>query len=324
MIQRGGHSVSIDALELPARPGSPALADAGGALLLGANLSVRFNRPGRPGGGGAGQGADAELTRVLSALEHRNERIQLWGMREARRLGDRAAAAVPKLMALLHDEEFRLPFYAAETLGALGAVAREAWPVLVRATKSDSTSLSEAAVEALAALRVPEALPAVIEAASHEEWSVRKRAMRALGVYGLASLPTLIEGLGDEESAVAVEAVQQIELLGAVALPQLVAALQHRDAGVRMISVALIGIVEPPPVETIPELIPRLRDEVWGVRAATIEALDRLGARPALEPLRDLLKEEPHPMVRKEALAVISRLERGDALPGTAASTGSP
>jgi len=312
MIQRGGYSVSIDALELPSRPGSAALEDAGGALLLGVNLSVRFNRPGRPGGGGSGQGADAELTRVLSALEHRNERIQLWGMREAQRLGDRAAAAVPKLMALLHDEEFRLPYYVAETLGALGPIARESWPALAQAVKSERALLSESALEALAILRVPEAMPAVIEAASHAEWSVRRAAMGALGAYGIAGLPWLIEGLGDEQSTVASEAIKQVEALGPLALPHLIPALKHRDGGVRMISMALIGIIEPRPVETIPDLLPCLRDEVWGVRVATAEALGRLRARQALQPLTELLVCEPHPIVRREVQVAIARLERAD------------
>jgi len=312
MMQRAGHSFSIDSLELPSRPGSTALEDAGGALLLGVNLSVRFNRPGRPGGGGqrADRALAAELDAILKALEQDSERSRSWALGEIERLGDKAVVAVPKLITLLEDRELELAFQVADTLGVLGPAAREAAPALVRVARGNDTDLRQSALEALGRLQVAETLSVLAEAVKDKNWKVRESAVIGLAGFGMDGLPWLIEGLGGNACAPALRAAEVIQQLGAAAAPQLIQALEHPDKGVRTMSIALIGEIQPRQTQAVPEILPHLRDEHILVRYAAVETLGKLGSRDALEPIRDLLKSEVNWWVQREAFFALKELER--------------
>ena len=101
----------------------------------------------------------------------------------SRQPGAESRTAVPKLIAMLRSDYWKLRQNAAQTLGRIGADAIAAVPELIKLLKDDEVDVRLAAVEALAAFCADSkpALAASVPMLYDEEEDVRVRTALALG-----------------------------------------------------------------------------------------------------------------------------------------------
>jgi HEAT repeats len=252
-----------------------------------------------------------ELVESLLAADH------LGRQELAVELRSHGTAAVPAWIQLLENPagDYNLHVVAASELGALGADAGAAVPVLARFLREGFSGMKpgemsldqriktpdvsrQSARTALQAIGVPavEALRALLRDASGR---VRQEAATTLGGIGpgaAAAVPDLIRALGDADKAVAIFAAWSLgELLVTAPTVQeaLVAALQDAEALVRFEAARALG---------------KFGEDAAGVR----------------EDIRKLTGD-PHASVRRIALEVLGRLpvtESSNA--GAEKSTGGP
>jgi HEAT repeat protein len=206
-----------------------------------------------------------------------------------RRIGPASTTGEPVLRSLLHDPIPRVRCEAARTLGALG---RGAWPAIPRLRamlEEDDQECQIWAAYALARIRgdaLPY-LPRLIEAVGRT-----KAAALALGKLGPAAkpaLPSLLDLLerGDEaQRAGAVETLGAMGSHAADAVPALVRLLKHRRPAVR--AAAVRGLSEMGgAVKTARATLSRLVREDADVAATAAEALRPSPAPPPTQPKAD-------------------------------------
>lgn len=110
-------------------------------------------------------------------------------------LGPGAREAVPLLLRASRDQDQEVRFWAVEALGRVGADPRRVAPSLLGSLTTDTRPVQEAARRALEALGAP-ATPLLLPAlASHDAW-VRANAAEAIGVIGAAPGRT-VRSLGE-------------------------------------------------------------------------------------------------------------------------------
>ncbi len=139
---------------------------------------------------------------------------------------------------------------------------------------------------ALTAVGKP-AVPALIDALTHDEWWVRDTAVETLGDIGLEAedaVPYLIKALGDESRQVrrhASEALGITSQTGSKAVPALIDLLRDNDEVIRRNSVLALARVGSNAHEAISALKDTLSDQDRYVRGKSLEALRRIGTLEA-------------------------------------------
>jgi HEAT repeat protein len=228
--------------------------------------------------------------------------------------------AVPDLAAALDKGEPAVQQAAAEVLGQIGPVAREAVSALAKnlqdkplpvkmaaalalaqidPTRQDAVPLladsldNQAAVDALAFLgpNAHDAATALIAALKHRDKAIRDAVRHALARIGPRAVPKLIDALKNGNGDVAILAA---EALGAILPPptEAVAALRQalkRDRAHAAVYARALSWIGPPAHDVVPDLIDLLGDAVS--RADTAAALVRIDPAQSSKAMPVLLSE---------------------------------
>lgn len=199
-------------------------------------------------------------------------------------LGAAAAQAqsVPQLIQSLGDPNPTTRMTAAEALGNMGPIAREAIPALARATRDPFLSARAAAIEALGGIgpfaeaAIPDLMSALMDGKTAPVY-----AAHALYRIGPAAVPPLIESLAVPDIEGRASAV--LQKLGPVAVPALKRALDDQREPVRSAAATTLArIVPPAPREVVKEpmtkLIADLNEPELQRRQRAIDAVGQRGA----------------------------------------------
>jgi HEAT repeat protein len=205
-----------------------------------------------------------------------------WALREdaATLLGEfRDPRAVGPLVEALRDEDRAVRDAAT---GALRKIGLAAVPALLAALKDPNGNVQEIAVALLKELPDPRAVEPLIECLTNRNWIVRMHAAKGLGVVGDArAVEHLIPLLTDDVKAVRVDATDALARIGRPALASLLAALRH---------------------------------EAWILRLHACEALGKIGAEEAVEPLCRAMLHDRDTAVRQDAAKALGGIGSPGAL----------
>jgi len=241
---------------------------------------------------------DDVLAKRMSALV-RDFRQPLASRVEAARtiakLGPRAAAAVPDLVAVLSrlrgTEQEPLQEAIIEALGQIGSAAKTALPALTKATARtiDIDLAIKASTEQILNASDSQNIDALTFQLLSRDPSLRLRAAKALGDIGpaaRAAVPALVAALADSDGDARRGAIAALRLIqpGAPASEALVRAialdLRDPDANLRLIAARALGRLGPPAAIALPDLDARRADPDPDVRRAVGEAYTRIVTTP--------------------------------------------
>ena len=218
-------------------------------------------------------------------------------------------AAVDGLVEALAGGDASLQVPAAQLLVRLGATAI---PRLSQLLASTHPETRQQIVDILGEIRHPDAIPALLEAAHGQFFTVRSRTASALAKIGDArAVPTLINLLSDNEPTVRIAAALAVGTFkdgrSLIRLSDLL--LEDREIEVRQ--AAARGLAATCLPEAVPYLIEAMADSFWwyereNAAQPLLEALESFGAA-ALEPLITALNH-PEGTVRRSAAQVLGRI----------------
>lgn len=198
--------------------------------------------------------ADDLLATVLDAKKEADERIEAAG--ELGDMGEDAAAAVPKLIPLIHDKTVGAAVI--EALGDIGEASAPAVPELVRVLSEGKKESVEEAVWALG----------------------------GIGPGAKAAVPDLVAALDKPELVVAASwSLGMIGAEGEDVVRKLSSLLQNPETSVRKNAIFALGRVGPQAKEALPLILPYAMAQVVNredriLRKAAVEALVRIGLDP--------------------------------------------
>ena len=224
---------------------------------------------------------------------------------------------------LPHEDDRK---HAAETLGQIGAAAKDAVPQLIELLKDPGEGVRRAAAGALGQIGAAAAVvvPRLAELLRNPVADVREVAAGALGVFGAEAkdaVPLLVALLKDPGEYVRRAAAYALGRIGPEAkdaIPHLIELLKDPDEGVRRAAAYALGKIGPEAKDAIPHLIELLKDPGGGVPSAAHCALGEIGAaaKDAIPHLVELLKD-PNVVVREVAAGALGVFgaETKDAIP---------
>ena len=205
-----------------------------------------------------------------------------WALREdaATLLGDFGdPRAVAPLMEALHDEDRAVRDAAT---GALRKIGPAAVPALIAALQDPNGNVQEIAVAVLKDLPDPRAVDPFIGCLTNKNWIVRMHAAKGLGIVGdPRAIAHLVSSLTDQVKAVRVDATDALARIGRPALTSLLAALRH---------------------------------DAWVLRLHACEALGKIGAEEAVEPLCRAMLQDRDTAVRQDAAKALGGIRSPMAL----------
>ena len=175
---------AVPALGVPASQGVPAL-----LALLQRERSVEVLRALSEYGGEA-HPALAELSKVLSDQSIPTE-VRWNAARTIGKVRERAASAVPLLVASLQDDQATVREHSAEALGDIGPAAAESVPALVAVLTDTATRVRRDAVRSLGQIgpRAQPAVPDILKLLKDPEPIVQQAAQTALQTLAPDQLP---------------------------------------------------------------------------------------------------------------------------------------
>ncbi len=199
-----------------------------------------------------------------------------WGVREDAALalgrsGD--PRGVRPLIEALRDSDRAVQTAATSALASIGEAAVVD---LGSCLRDPDLSVQEAAASILSSIADERVLDPLISALLSEDWVVRMHASRAIGrLANPQAVDTLVLLLQDKVPTVRNEALAALKAMGEQAVPPLLTALQEKD---------------------------------WRVRLKAIEALGVLGSQTAVQPLLDIVKNDPDTAVRQDAIRALGNI----------------
>jgi HEAT repeat protein len=138
-----------------------------------------------------------DVQALIQQLQDRDKQARVAAIKEVKRLGVEAKAAIPALALLLKEGDDDLRESAAEALGKMGEEAKAVSPALTEALKDRNDRVRSNAAYALGQIGVDarQAAPALGELLKDQSAWARSNAAFALGKVGEAKpyLPSLIE-----------------------------------------------------------------------------------------------------------------------------------
>ncbi len=281
--------------------------------------------------------APPDVRRPLEQLYSRDAVTRGYGAFAIGRLGDRAEAAVPFLIAMLHDDaklewEVKEPepldakeerrrravgMYEGqktspgrEAAKALAVLCAKAPPTLVEALKSPEAAVRRNAAEALGGIRDTVAVAPLTALLRDEETAVRERAAYALGrLRDTAATEALMAATKDPERSVQKHAVLA---LGEIKDPRALKSLLDALLGSVEVSAAAEQVLlETRDLRAVEPLIVSLRHRKIEVRRIAARLLAAIGDPRAFRPLIIALKDQATD-VRFEAATALRKLSGED------------
>ena len=230
-------------------------------------------------------------------------------------------AAVPGLTEALKDADSQVRLRAASALYKIDKSKQDiVTPILIEAVRSGDSFTRAVALEPLASIADPAAVPALIEALSDQSLGVRANAMTALGRIGRpaqTAVPILIKVLSDKQGNIRISAAGALGAIGdPAAVPALTRALSGKDKQLcGSAALALYHIDKSKREIAIPVLVETLRDKdashmgriraIWGLVA--------IGDPAAVTALIEVLKDE-NSSIRNNAANALETLGTPEAM----------
>jgi HEAT repeat protein len=244
-------------------------------------------------------GAKEGMSALIAVFHDDDDRLRQGAARAVAKFG---SLVLPELMRILQSEDPVMRKTAAFALGAMGAEAKRAVPLLIEQQEED-------ALVHIGAPAVPELIHALNNSATR--WF-------ALGVLGKLgpqaneAIPQLEHALYDNDKSVRFLAIRALARIGKEAAPQLQQALIisrtiFDDENVRLVALETLGNLGSEAKEAFTSLLIELEEETNpGLIATITRALPNFGT-PAVEPLiSELFDDKPH--VRDAAVSALGNI----------------
>ncbi len=249
------------------------------------------------------------LKRAANSAFHEDVRM-IAALRVVQRTPDHCAAVLPRLKAVFESRDRALRDQALEALRAVRDP--DAVPDLV-ALHDQHGGPVRAAVDGVIAHMGGEAVPGLMVLLRDGDDAVQQTVAQMLIQIGSPAVPLLEDALRHDHTAVRFIAAH---ILGEIGNPEVVPAmidiLDHADIHLKRLLVYALGRLNDP--RAIPALITRLDDRDMQTVAATVEALGRLGAQQAVPALCHVV-HRPEPTLKLAAVQVLGRLRDNRATP---------
>jgi len=245
-------------------------------------------------------------------------------LREWEKSSDIGEQAIKPISRELNNEDSIVVRSAIESLGQINLPA--AIPYLLKKYSTGTPEIREAVVNALANIKDPKSVKAIIIALDDSNNYVRAAAKKVLTseidefrqLNDPESIKPLLKALKDNNRSVRTMAATFLgEFQNPEATKYLIEALKDEDIEVRKAaSVSLRKIKDPQAIEP---LVAALNDPNAEVRVTVVETLGEFKDHRAIEPLMDKLKDQS-PAVRVAAIKIFGKLKEPRAVDSLVAS----
>lgn len=171
---------------------------------------------------------------LYQQLKHKNPRLRERAMRQI--ASERTADTIPRLMAILSDEDV---VYRRAAVQALGLIGLDAVPTLVeQLTSSDNETIRASCAKALAAIALNfpeenfpyEALGGLQTALKDPNPVVKISAVGALGTVGQPALDILIDAMNIDDIALQIAVIHALGSLGDLRAAEVLSPLANNEA----------------------------------------------------------------------------------------------
>ncbi len=250
-----------------------------------------------------------DVAKLIASLDEDERDTKISAARKLGDLGDRSA--IPALIKVLRDEDWRVRDAAAAALGKLKAASAVVGLLeTLRQSRPGPFGIGSNNSAITSAIREigDSAVPVLIDALEDEDWRIRLYAVEALGQIGNNEiLPALSVALRDPEWKVRWRAADLLGKLGKEGVvPDLLSLLRDDNKDVRISVAWALGRIGCD--SAVPGLLRMLQDRDWRVRWAGAEALWAIGPE-AIPPLLDLLhKEKKSDSLRRVAIRTLAEI----------------
>ncbi len=255
---------------------------------------------------------------LQSALADLSTSVRIQAVMALGRIGPAAAAAGPRLIALLNESDETVRCQAATALGEVRGEPQATMAALVEMLKDSSAAVKTSATRGLGALGkgAAEAVQALVPLLQDRDELVRTAAAEAIAQVGPldeAATDALVLGLDSADNVVRAQTAEALGTIGAAAeeaAPALVEAMADDNDRVRAMAALALGKIGETAAEVaVPGLMRALRDQDNGVSALAAEALGEMGesadgAIPALVDSLSHLNAE----VRRNAAEALGKM----------------
>jgi HEAT repeat protein len=235
------------------------------------------------------------------------------------------ATVTPELLECLSDPDPEVRALAADAAARIGAVAIV--PVLFKLLGDRNPRVVQAAIGAIQSLGSAETKALALEATRHPDASVRRAALRIVAYFGFdEGLDAFTEAIRGDDPRLREVAIGGLPFLDDPrAHEALLAAARDASADVRRVGMRAMGHSASTDARLTATLLRGLEDEDPWVRYYAAQALGRIGANLAAEPLARLLGD-PAGQVRIAAVEALAQLRSPLSLDAlrTAAASGDP
>jgi HEAT repeat protein len=261
--------------------------------------------------GARGEKAAEAIPALIALLPTKSEDVKLHATLALGKIG---APAVGPLSKAYDSKDAGVRFYAVWGLAFVGPPARSATTLVVKALSDPSAQVRRKAAYALGRIDADpdKVVGALITALGDPDEDVRQSAQSSLPKLGKAAVPNLIEAMKSDKPAVRNNAIKALGEIGAdaqAAIPQLKALLTGSKDDAAMASLAataLAGIGAP----ALPTLTAAAADDSPEIRKIAVGALQQVGV-PAVPVLVDLLGAK-HVDVRRQCAHILQGIPVND------------
>jgi HEAT repeat protein len=253
---------------------------------------------------------------LIEALADKRPQVRQQVLLAIAAVGAEAAPAVPSILEQLAGTESSVKYAAAYALGQIGPAAAAADQQLTNQLSGKDEFLRMISAWALARIHPDnvrmkaQAVSLLMQGLKNSE--PRHRMAAAQGLVALkpgsdVMVPAMIEALQSKQPQMTGLAVAALAEAGAPAVPRLAEAL--KDPARRLPAAAVLARIGAAAKPAVDALLPLLKDEDPAVRREALLALGAIGppAESVLETAVGLL-EDPDPMVRTAAAYVLGKL----------------
>jgi HEAT repeat protein/tetratricopeptide (TPR) repeat protein len=260
----------------------------------------------------------------LSSRNVQNRRNALFILQQQ---GPNAIWALPQVgWLLLNDPDAEVRTTAARVCGALQSWGEPAVPLLIETLgdRDEAETVRTACVDALASIRAPAAVPALIALFKDPALKLQgagnimntpklgEKTVGALAAFGSSAVGPLTEALKENDADIRQYALSTLLQMGPEAKPAAaaVARLQNDpNVLIRGIAKQVIAKIEPSAIGDMGVLRAGLKNESKAVKLEAMDRLSRIGpaALPALPELM-LTAEDPDWMIRRNAISTIGAI----------------
>lgn len=256
---------------------------------------------------------------LVKALDDPDSTVQSKAIHELQAFGAQAHSAIPRLVKMVYEND---P-HSGEASFALGRIGPKAIPPLADQLRKGNT----AAASALAWIGNP-AAPVLIDVLKTGAPNLRAAAAEALAKINPMSSETaaalraalpgsdvpVAQGSNVNLSSSIMEALAKSGAAGAPSVEEIEKRLSDKNWTVRVSAANALGMMGAPALKAVPSLVRLINDpdpesNNWNVRWEAIEALGKLHASEAVEPLRHTLNSDPH--ARNSAARALGQMGAG-------------